>query len=277
MKQSYRIAEDDEQIALEAKRLEALTASRDPASFELIAARGIGTGWRCLEIGAGSGTIARFMGECVGETGSVRSIDIDTRFHCEVGRNVEVVQLDVVGADLGRSEFDLVHARAVLQHIAQREALLDRMLAALKPGGVLIVQDSDWTLFFEQEIPEPFRRLVELSMQGTRARHGWDPYVGRRLLQMFRARGLVDVDARGITTTMHGGTPSAEWYVGGLARAKALHVGENGLSEAEFDAAIAQARSPDFAVLSPVSMAAWGRAAGPAKPIQQGFENSIHR
>lgn len=258
-KPSYRIADDPEQTALEAKRLEALTASRDPATFELLEARGIGPGWRCLEVGAGSGTVARFMGERVGNGGSVRSIDVDTRFHCEVGSNVEVVELDVVDADLGYAEFDLVHARAFLQHVEQREAILDHMVEALRPGGWIVVQDSDWTLFLEQELPEPFRRLVQLSMQGTRTRHGWDPHVGGRLLHMLSARDLIDVDSRGIVTTMHGCTPSAEWYVGGLARAKSVHVGENDMSESEFDAAIAQARSPDFAALSPISMAAWGR------------------
>ena len=58
---------------------------------------------------------------------------------------------------------------------------------------------------------------------------------------------------------MHGGTPSAEWYVAGLARAKDSLIAAGIVDEETFDAAIAQAREPEFAVLSSVGMAAWGR------------------
>jgi hypothetical protein len=58
---------------------------------------------------------------------------------------------------------------------------------------------------------------------------------------------------------MHGGTASAEWYVGGLARAVDVvppDVFPSGFSAA---AAIAQARDPNFRLLSPISLTAWGR------------------
>ncbi len=58
---------------------------------------------------------------------------------------------------------------------------------------------------------------------------------------------------------MHGGTDSAEWYVAALDRA--LDVLPPEVFPAGFDphAAIAQAREPSFAILSPVSVTAWAR------------------
>ena len=79
------------------------------------------------------------------------------------------------------------------------------------------------------------------------------------LVHAFTARGLADVNARGEVWTMRGGTDSAEWYVAALERA--LSVLPADLFPPGFDpyAAIAQAREPDFAILSPISVTAYGR------------------
>jgi hypothetical protein len=75
----------------------------------------------------------------------------------------------------------------------------------------------------------------------------------------LRGRGLIDVDAHGDVWTMHGGTDSAEWYVAALERALDVVPAEilpPGFPSRE---AIAQARRPDFAILSPISITARGR------------------
>jgi hypothetical protein len=79
------------------------------------------------------------------------------------------------------------------------------------------------------------------------------------LLGAFAERGLVEVEAHGEVWTMRGGTDEAEWYVAGLERA--LDVAPADLFPAGFDprGAIAQARDPDFAILSPVAITAIGR------------------
>jgi hypothetical protein len=59
--------------------------------------------------------------------------------------------------------------------------------------------------------------------------------------------------------TMHGGTDSAEWYVLALDRAAPALVAAGVLPEGLVAEAIAQARDPGFAILSPTRMAGWGR------------------
>ena len=58
--------------------------------------------------------------------------------------------MDVTRDPIGDAEFDVVHARAVLQHLASREAVLDAMIAAAKPGGWVVVSDVDWIQFDAQ-------------------------------------------------------------------------------------------------------------------------------
>lgn len=256
---SYRVSDDRAQVESESERLAHLTDQRDASTCRLLDRIGVAEGWRCLELGAGSGTIAKWLCDRVAPAGSVVSIDVDTRFHCGLPRNGEVRQLDATRESLGEAEFRLVHARAFLEHIHQREAVLDAMLAALAPGGWILIEDGDWGLYELQEIPEPFRTLSLGAMQYAAETMGMDPYAGRWLLPALKRRGVLDCDGLGTVWTMHGGTPSTEWYVTGLARARDALVAA-GVTDAETaDAAIAQARAPDFAILGPVSLAAWGR------------------
>jgi hypothetical protein len=53
------------------RRLRALEATYDPVTKRRLAARGVADGWNCLEVGAGAGSIARWLGEQVGPTGEI--------------------------------------------------------------------------------------------------------------------------------------------------------------------------------------------------------------
>ena len=68
MASSYIFSETQFQSELE--RLQALEKVSDPASQRQILATGLTTGWKCLEVGAGAGSIMRWMSEKVGSSGS---------------------------------------------------------------------------------------------------------------------------------------------------------------------------------------------------------------
>jgi SAM-dependent methyltransferase len=259
-RESYRISDDEDQRRLEHERLLALARERDPMTRRVLTEIGVGPGWSCCDVGTGAGTVASWLGEQVGPTGRVLALDVDTRFHSPGDGVVEFRRCDVVHEPIGDAEFDLVHARGVLQHLEQRERVLDGMIQAARPGGWIVVTDSDWIQFDEQPVPEPFATLSRLLRESSIRRHGHDPAWGRRLLDAFRQRGLLDVHVDGAVYTMHGGTDSAEWYVGGLARTIDHHR-EAGTLPAGFpvEEAIAQARDPSFAILSPISLTARGR------------------
>jgi len=257
---SYAIAQQDEAARREAQRLDALGRVRDPHSRQVLEAIGLAPGWKCLEVGGGGGSLARWMAERVGPQGQVLSTDIDLRFHTrDAPEALEVRLHDITRDPLPRDHFDLSHCRAVLQHVAERERALDRMIEATRPGGFVVCEDSDFQPFEMQPLPEPFgsvaRTMIELS---ARARD-WDRNVGRRLLALLRERGLVELEAVGQAWTMHGGRDSAEWWVLAMEHAGPALVAAQAVEADELADAIAQARAPGFAVLSPLSMSVRGR------------------
>ena len=259
-RESYRINDDADQVAQERARLHVLASVFDGRTREVLSNLGVAAGWRCLDVGTGAGTVAAWLAGQVGADGHVVATDVDTRFAVDTGPNLEVRRHDVVQEPL-EGPFDLIHARGLLQHLAQRDEVMDKLVGALAPGGWLVVQDTDWIQFDVQEIPEPFATLSNVLRRMSEQQHGWDGTWGRRLIPAFQSRGLVDVRAEGRVFTMVGGQESAEWYVAALASAAPLFVEAGVLDGGLVEKAIAQAREPSFAILSPLSVTAWGRRA----------------
>jgi SAM-dependent methyltransferase len=260
-KVSYRVGDDDEVVRAERTRLLHLGEIYDPRTRGVIMRLGIGPGWRCLDVGAGAGTMAAWMADQVGPTGHVLATDVDPRFLPPSDGVMETTGHDIVKDALPVAAFDLINARSILQHLAQREAVLDKLVAALAPGGWIVVQDGDWIQFDAQELPEPLHSVVAVMHADNLARHGADLYWGRRLLPALRARGLEDVRTEGTVMTMVAGEPSAEMFVMVLDRAVPRLVEIGAFDVPTVQLAIAQARTPGFAFLSPAYMIAWGRKA----------------
>jgi SAM-dependent methyltransferase len=129
----------------EAERLDALERCGDPLTLEHLRRTGVGDGWECLEVGAGRGSIARWLADRVGERGRVLAVDLDTTLLEEHRRpNLEVRRLDVLTDPLPAAAFDLVHARHVIGHLPDRASALRRLAAALRPGGWMLVEDFDF-------------------------------------------------------------------------------------------------------------------------------------
>ena len=58
-------------------------------------------------------------------------------------RNLEVLRHDITRDPMPEREFDLIHARMILIHLPERDAVLRRLAAALKPGGWLVCEEFD--------------------------------------------------------------------------------------------------------------------------------------
>jgi SAM-dependent methyltransferase len=254
-KTAYRVEQGAD---LEARRLEFLGAMFDPASTTVLE-RLVRRGDRVLEVGVGGGSIARWLAQRVGPEGGVVATDIDLQFAGEPPVNLELIQHDITADPLPDASFDVAHARGVLQHLDRREVALERMVAATKPGGWVVAEDADFSTFEGQPVPEPLATVCRIMQDAYAQMSGHDRYLGRRLLALLRAAGLVELDADGHVFAMHGGQPSAEWYFLGIARAGPALVDAGLFDEDTLTTALAQARDPGLAVLSPIAVAAWGR------------------
>jgi SAM-dependent methyltransferase len=257
--EGYAAPRDASDAAKEAVRHGLLSRGFDRGSASLMTRLGLKPGWHVLEVGAGGGSLARWIGNEVAPAGSVLATDIDLQFVGEQPDNVEVRHHDVATDPLPAGAFDLAHARAVLQHVPQREPALANIAQSVKPGGWVVVEDVDWLVFERQDLPEPFATLSRVTMERSASRLGYDGYWGRRMLPALAAVGLERIESRGKVVTMHGGTHSAEWYVLALERSAPVLVEDGLLTQDLVDAALAQARQPDFAVLGPLTISAWGR------------------
>ena len=152
--------------------------------------------------------------ERVGPTGSVVATDLDATWLAErVGSGIEVLQHDVAREEPpAGGRFDLIHARLVLVHVPERDEALRRMVSALRPGGVLLVEDFDIDLqtMLCPDAHGPDQRLASRIKDAFRAlffSRGVDPTFGRRLPRILREHGLVDVVADGTSPSRY--PPSA--------------------------------------------------------------------
>ena len=116
----------DQEWKDERERLAGIERLWDPGSRALMERLGVGAGWRCLEVGAGGGSMVEWLSDRVG---AVTAADVSTRFLDAIDRpNVEVRELDILADDLPEGEFDLVYARLVVEHLGR--PALERMVPA---------------------------------------------------------------------------------------------------------------------------------------------------
>lgn len=130
----------DSASGLGREQLEYLRILFDPATSTTLETIGVQPGWRCLDLGAGGGSISRWLAERTRPSGTVIAADIDTD-HLVAAPGIEVVQHDLNNGVPPGGPFDLIHARALLMHLPRREQLLTELVSALAPGGWLVIAD----------------------------------------------------------------------------------------------------------------------------------------
>ena len=242
-------------------RFPALSDAFDAGTQRHLAAVGVGPGWRCLEVGGGGGSIARWLAERVGPTGHVLVTDIDPR-HLSFSNlpEVEVRVHDIAVDPLPAASFDLVHARLVLVHVREREAALANMIAALKPNGWLVDEEFDSSVF-PDPVLSPGETLLKthIAMSRTLDNRGVDRTFGRRLFGRLRALGLDHVAAEGRTFMWPAGSPGTAMMRANYSQLHSQMIDADHLTQAQFDRDIAALDDPDFFMPSPILWAAWGQ------------------
>ena len=236
-------------------RFDALAAVFDAGTERHITALGIARGWRCLEVGAGGGSIARWLAGVVGPDGGVLATDIDPRHLSTDGfANLQVRRHDLALEALPTSAFDLVHARLVLMHIREHAAALQRLIKAVNPGGWLLVED--FSLPFGSA-HAPLGSLAAIRRLMTAG--GVDLDGGHTLASRFRASGLEEVDTEARAYIWYGRSAGSKVFRANIEQLRAAIEREGIVTPAEVAADLARLDDPDFALPSPVMWAAWGR------------------
>ena len=189
----------------EDERLAALERQLDPVSQAAIGQLGLAAGWRCWEAGAGHGSMAAWLADQVTGSGSVLATDIDISGLSGLHRaNITVARHDLEQEDAPTGEFDLIHARLVLEHLQEPPAAVGKLASALRAGGWLILEDADGLLFDAGPRKGPSRRSPGRGQRAAQAA-GWSPCYGRYLVTGLQQAGLDQVAGRAHRTCQPGG------------------------------------------------------------------------
>lgn len=161
--------------------------------------------------------------------------------------------------------YDLVHCRAVLMHLAQPEQALQRMAAAVRPGGRLCIEESDHASFGAADPTHPdaaaFTSRSRALIETLHTTGMVQVYFGRRVLSLIEQLGFVEVGHEGVTRIRRGGEPAARFRLmgGQLVRDTILRAGVLTAQEWQEDARLLA--DPSFTFVDVTSFAAWGRRA----------------
>ncbi|WP_232001385.1 bifunctional 2-polyprenyl-6-hydroxyphenol methylase/3-demethylubiquinol 3-O-methyltransferase UbiG [Mycobacterium sp. 1165178.9] len=240
----------------ERARLAGNEALWDPGSQSIFAELGLGPGWHCLEVGAGGGSLVEWMAD---RGAAVTAVDIDTRFIEHLASdNVDVHCLDIRTDALPPGEFDLVHARLVLQHLRDREQILNQLATTLRPGGSIVVEEFDWT-YFGWETMNPALNATTRAVLDYAEQTGIALNFGRRILHALHQAGLVVVGGQGSVQIIDSACPGFDFFELTIRSMLQPVVEVGAVCELDADAAIARLDRKDLRLHTPMMVTGIGQ------------------
>jgi len=252
------------------RRLEVLGRIMWPTTFQLLTRNGVGPGMICLDMGCGGGDVTLGLARLVGPGGRVVGIDLDAvkldAAREEAAREslcVEFRQANIYQWHEERT-YDCIYVRFLLTHLPDRHGALAVLRRALKPGGVLIVEDIDFNGSFSHPRCAAFEQYVDWYRQVVE-RRGGDADVGPKLYGLLLDAGLQSV-RMALVHPFH-----IDQEEKALSLSTLINIAEaverEGLAErAELEQAIAElsvfTEDPTTVLSLPRVFQAWGRRAG---------------
>lgn len=244
------------------ERFAALSVLYDPTTIRHLEERGVACGWYCLEVGGGSGTIARWLADRVGPTGRVMATDVDTRFLEPLrGPNLEVRCHDVGAEPLPDAAFDLIHTRLVLMHVPARETALARLISSLRPGGWLLMEEYDSCSMPADPAISAGEIVLQTHVAMLRLMEdcGVDRRYGRLLSGRLRASGLTSVGAEAQLFMWQSGSAGIAMMRANFEQLRDAMIERNYITQQQFDNDLACLADPNFLTPSSILWSAWGR------------------
>ena len=252
--------EADDELA----RLRLIEEFNDPSTFRQFAAIGVAEGLRCLEVGAGGGSVVRWLSQRVGPTGTVVAADLDVRFLGDISApNVEVRRCDITQDPIEPASYDLVHARNVVMHLRDPVAVLRSLAAAVKPGGWLMVEDVDNGMVEAADPAHPFAAAFDLCAQARikflLAGGIMDLRYGRTLPVHMEQLDLIDVGNEAVALVGPGNSPMSRLMIQSFRPMDDAMVANGVVGQSDASDALRAFADPSFLYRGGLIVAVWGR------------------
>jgi ubiquinone/menaquinone biosynthesis C-methylase UbiE len=155
-------------------------------------ARPIGPSERILDLGCGTGIVARVLRERLGASTRLTGLDASPAMIGKarsIAPDIEWVEGNAASLPFGDGAFELVLCQQMLQFVPDRLAALREAHRVLSPGGRLIV--SAWRPRHEQPLHDALGRIAERHLGVSK-----DPRYsleGETLVSLLREVGFVDI------------------------------------------------------------------------------------
>jgi SAM-dependent methyltransferase len=204
----------------------------DPMTKRRMTALGIHEGLRCLEVGAGGGSVAAWLCEQIGPAGRVVATDINIQLLQDINRhNFEAIEHDIAVDSPPGHGFDFVHTRWLLHHLPEPELAIRRNDRRLTP-----------------------RRMVAAGRRGL-----LPGFWARALPGLVAGMGLRRVGGEGNFSVLQGGSPVAEFFCLTAEQMRERIIGLVELSADRLNEALRLLKSPDFWAFGGAGVAVWGQ------------------
>lgn len=239
------------------QRLTLLESIFDPGTIARLTALGVQAGWRCLEVGAGAGSITRWLCDRVGPEGRVTAVDLEPVFlEGDPRPNLEIHRRDILADGFPGDGYDLIHARALFMHLPRRDELIADLAGHLRPGGVILLEEGDG--FPLATGGSALWREVWDHVDAVVEKAGGDWYWARHLPARLSTAGLAGVTSIVEGEIYPGGAPWAELIAMSWEQITPLLV-EDGLPLEQLAKATAELSDANVWFPTIALIAAWGR------------------
>jgi len=249
-------------------RLRVLAEVMTAGSEDLFRRVGISPGTECLDVGCGGGDVSVLLARHVGPSGRVVGIDLDPKTLAAARSEAKTLDLPQLSYRQGNvfdlpdeASFDVVYARFLLTPLAEPQKAIDRMRASLRPGGLVLLEDIDFSGHFAYPACPAFEDYQRLYVATVR-KAGGDPNIGQRLPLLLKAAELEEV---GLQVSQAVALQGAAKLISPITleaigeRVVAAGLATPAELKETSDALFQAARDPDRVMSAPRIVQSWGR------------------